>query len=136
VEIVTQILSKAQVEAELDALPAQLRRRGFDRVEAMFGIGVCDDQDVLWQWHAIDLSDLPAFIASSIEAAYFEPASSDLWIRTLDEAIEFRFCHESDVHLSASDAVAAEVECEWRQRGYTGYRKVDDEWQRFEGAGA
>ena len=136
VEVVTQVLSKAQVEWELEALPAQLRERGVDRVEAMYGIGACDDQDVLWQWHAVDLSDLPAFIASSIEAGYFRPASSDLFIRTPDESIEFHFCHESDVHLIAAEPIAAEIEREWRERGYSGHRKVDDQWQPFEGAGA
>ena len=136
VEIVTEVLSRAQVEAELKALPAQLRKPGVDHVEAMYGIGACDDQDVLWQWHAVDLPDLPAFVASSIEAGYFRPASSDLFIRTPDEAIEFHFCHESDVHLSAPDAIAGEVEREWRQRGYSGHRKVGGEWQRFEAAGA
>jgi hypothetical protein len=136
VEITSGILSHEQVDAELETLPTLLSERGVERAEAMYGIGACDDQDVLWQWHAIDLSDLSAFIASSIEAGYFRPAASDLWVRTPDQTIEVRFCHESDVQLTAPEAIADEVALEWRERGYSGYRKVDGQWRPFEAAGA
>ena len=129
VEMTSGILTVEQVKEELSAAPALLRSHGFERVTAFFGFGSLGDIDQLWKDHHLATSDLLAFAAEGEARGLFEPGLSDLYIKSQDGETTLQFCHDRDIHLASSNAAfVLAMEKRWKANGFSGYRKVGEEW--------
>jgi len=120
-EILTYPLDRPSLEAELAFLVQHFRTLGYDRCTAFFGHawGERYPQD---PWTPVDLP-LEALVAevSRIEAAGFGAlGDDDLFITLAAFPLEFRFCNDSDIHLSFEEPsdIAEVFYQRWRGRGY------------------
>lgn len=107
-EYVSAKLTKTQVREYLAKLPSLLAALGHRECDVSYG-WQCDlPVDALWCDHRISVDSLSAFIESSVEQEIFNPGSSELFVESPDSSLSVKFCHESDVHVTAEgDAATA-----------------------------
>ena len=103
-ELTTRILTKAEVDAILKALPAFLFRLwGNSVVTVLYGTRCNIHNDLQHVPMGVGISWLARFLSESERQDIFVPGASDLFIRDEQERVEILFCHEADIHISGSD---------------------------------
>lgn len=150
-EIVTEELNASRLESELPRVIEWLDRNGVHQLYVKFGVGSVVPPERLWTPIPVTVEDLNAFVRQAISEGSFAFGKTDLHIydaatfvktsdrtfRTEYPALQFTFCHESDMHFrSENHALVEDVKREWLARGYGGYESTTDDqprsWVRFE----
>jgi hypothetical protein len=104
-EQVSPQLTDAQILELLRALPTTLTDLlGSERVEAMYGWGANLHIDLCWKPMEVGTAWLDRFIRESLNPSIIVPGQSDFIFTVRGGALEIRFCHESDVHVSGTDS--------------------------------
>jgi hypothetical protein len=117
-EIETRPLTIEELQARIPEIERFLLDWGYDRVNATFGYGSKLPMNKLWIPTEIDTSSIGAFVESAVRKGIFEVGHSDLHIEDRQETLEFRLCHESDIHFESSNQGFVEkVITLWRGRG-------------------
>lgn len=105
-EYVSAKLTKSQVLEYLTRLPSLLAALGYRECDVSYG-WLCDlPVDALWCDHRISVDALSTFIGSAVDQEIFNPGGSELFIESTDSSVSVKFCHESDVHVTAEEGVA------------------------------
>jgi hypothetical protein len=73
-------------------------------VTAEYGFGSGIHPDLTYVSMRIGVGWLDRFFRESVEQRIFIPGSSDMYVRAPDKQLTVQFCHEGDLHVSASDA--------------------------------
>ena len=120
-EILTYPLERPSLEAELAFLAEYFRALGSDHCAAFFG-HAWGERYPEGGWTAVDLPlESPVAEVSRVEASGFgQLGDDDLFITIPPFLVEFRFCNDSDIHLSfehASDITEAFYQ-RWRDLGF------------------
>ena len=100
-EILTYPIDRPSLEAELAFLAEHFRGLGCDSCTAFFGHawGEHYPQDP-WTAVALPLEALVAEVSRIEEAGFGALGNDDLFITIAPFPLEFRFCNDSDIHLS------------------------------------
>jgi hypothetical protein len=126
-ELVSGLLNAKQLLAEVPEIVDLLRSAGVEEAIVVFGWGSKLSADQLWGENRVRVDDLPAFVQSGADAGTFVPGAADLIIRDSAQILEFRLCHESDIHLVTDDeAILDRTTQRWAERGYGGHKSVPD----------
>lgn len=106
-EYVSAVLDREEILAYLVKLPSLLNAQGCRECEVSFGWQAELPVDELWKPHRLTLDALPGFTESAMERGIYVPGQSDFFLELPDRELEVRFCHESDIHVIATEDVAA-----------------------------
>ena len=121
-EILTAPLASDALEAELAFVVAHFQSLGVERCTVLFGFA-WGERFPEPGWTALDLSldALITEVARAEAAGFGELGSDDLFITFPSQGLEFRFCNDSDIHLTFTDpTAAAEVFFQrWAALGYS-----------------
>jgi hypothetical protein len=137
-EVRTDPLSVEQMRDSVPEIIAFLLSAGYAEINVMYG-WACED-DKMWQEKSIPTSELSRFIEDAIAENIFKFGWSDLHIEDLQDTLEFKFCHESDIHFSSDhEELVKQVIAQWQRKGLTLYvspgpRKsaLRTEWKRLD----
>lgn len=111
--IYTRILSTGEVEVVLKGLPDLLWEVAGDCIlTAEYGTECNIHNDLQYMPMQVGTTWLGSFLAESIEQRIFIPGKSDLSVMTPAGGLTVLFCHESDIHLSGSNAALIEKVCQ------------------------
>lgn len=103
-ERVSRQLTEAECLDLLRALPTTLANLlGSEIVEAMYGWGANLHIDLCWKPMGVGTAWLDRFIRESLNPTIIVPGGSDFIFTVRGGALEIRFCHESDLHVSGTD---------------------------------
>ena len=102
-KIVTRPLTVEELLVRIPEIQRLLLDWGYDRVNVTFGWETKLPMNQLWIPTEIDTSSLGAFIDNAVQKGIFEFGRSDLHIEDRQEELEFRLCHESDIHFESID---------------------------------
>jgi hypothetical protein len=118
VEIVTQQLDKAPLEAQLHLVAELCAAFDPSGVNVSYGWACELNIDELYTDHLIESHRLLDFIDESIRQRVFTLGQSDLHVHGARIDFSFRLCHESDVHFESSDmALVNRVLSAWKTAG-------------------
>ena len=140
-EIVTlPSLTPEDIRNEVAHIIGWLRERNLTELEMMHGVG-CGSTGAEWLTAKVALENLDELIAQSESEGLFRPSRSDLWIMTQEHdidnnpKIQFRLCHEADIHVVSADAELLDVvKAHWLENGWRGYQGTGGkgcEWTAF-----
>jgi hypothetical protein len=117
-QVKTRPLTVEELRARIPEIQHLLLGWGHDRVSVTFGYGTKLPMDQLWIPKEIDTSSIGAFVDGAVRKGIFEVGGSDLHIEDRQETLEFRLCHESDIHFESTDqGLVEQVITFWRGRG-------------------
>jgi hypothetical protein len=117
-QVRTKPLAIEALQARIPEIQHLLLNWGYDRINVTFGYGSKLPMNQLWVPTEIDTSSLGAFIGDASRKGIFELGQSDLHIEDRQETLEFRLCHESDIHFESIDqGLVEQVITLWRGRG-------------------
>src|SRR6266571_4069447 len=102
-QVRTGQLTADQLQPLVAEIQRLLRDWGYDRVKVTFGHGCSLPVDQLWQPREINAIELQSFIEASIRNGVFRFGRCDLHIEDREETLEFRLCHESDIHFESTE---------------------------------
>ena len=96
--------------------------------------------DQLWRPTEIGTLELDVFVRHSEQEGIFKFGRCDLHIEDQHKKLEFRLCHESDIHFeSAERPLVDQVIALWQSKGFTLYvspgpkgSTLRGEWQRID----
>lgn len=133
-EQVSRQLTEAECLELLRALPSVLANLlGSEIIEAMYGWDANLHIDLCWKPMEVGTAWLDRFIRESLNPAIIVPGKSDFIFIVRGGALEIRFCHESDLHVSGTDlelisrllAIAPFSEAEFKLHTTSGAGTVD-----------
>jgi hypothetical protein len=138
-EVRTEPLSLDELRGSAPEMTESLRSTGHNSVDVTYGFGCNLPVDELWRPARIDSMQLATFIERSVEEGVFEFGAGDLHIEDPQGTLEFRLCHESDIHFGSDDPKLVELVINlWKQNGRVLYvspgpRKsaAQKEWERI-----
>jgi hypothetical protein len=123
VELVTVMLSKEQLLGQIPEISAIFMSLGVDMLFVEYGWGADLPQDELWKEISVPTDQLGIFVESSIAKRFFTPGVADLHISDENKIVQFKLCHEADIHLTTQDqTVLNRVAHEWTKEGIQGYK--------------
>jgi hypothetical protein len=119
-EIVTHTITQAQVRDELKFLVNYFKGDEFKSCQVLFGYpwGLEYYSGDEWKYEEVELQNLLAKIQELEKANLGEIGLDDIFIKIND--LEFRFCHDLDIHLSFIQ-VTPDVEnffSHWKDLGF------------------
>jgi hypothetical protein len=118
----TEPLDVARLRARVPEIAQLLNDWRFERVDATYGYGCNLPMNQLWQATEIDAMHLDAFVTDGVRSGIIKIGSCDLHIEDREKTIEFRICHESDVHFeSTNKGLVDQVVKLWLGEGFTVY---------------
>ena len=121
-ELRTEPIAPERIAALVPEIVQLLRGWGIDNVTVTYGYECKLPEDELWQPKKMRVEEVEAFINKSVAVGIFRFGECDLHIEDLDRTLEFRLCHESDVHFeSVNAALVAQVAAHWHREGLTLY---------------
>ena len=102
-EFVTSRIEQKALLLHIDKIVGILLGMGFRKVDAEYGWGCNLPEDARWKRHPVSLDSLNEFVMGAAAAGVFRPGSSDLFIVDSEAQFHILICHESDIHLRATD---------------------------------
>ena len=122
-EILTYPIEAAEIREELLFVLEYFRARGHSSCEVLFGWAWGNDYYPTdeWAYRTCDLGSVLPEVERAEQAGWGKLGQDDLYLKfpTLD--LEFRFCNDSDLHISfdqASDVVES-FYSRWKARGFS-----------------
>ena len=102
-EIVTRILERPQILEELAFLAEYFESKGEDSCELLFGFAWGNEYYPAneWPYEAVKLKQLSEKVADVEQSGIGRLSSDDLFVKVRN--LEFKFCHESDIHISYAE---------------------------------
>jgi len=82
----------------------------------MFGWDSNLDMNDMWQDMPVPLKDVVEFVLAAERAGTVTIGKSDIFVS--GAGLKFTLCHESDVHIEATAAVAQEFFDRWKDKAY------------------
>ncbi len=133
IESNTGYLDTEQLDAKVLAIVDDFRGFGIGTVYVTFGFGCRLDKLVQWDEVPVCTSELPRFLDDFAAEETFELGEADLHIR--GGGVEFRLCHEHDVHCSGDgNPLILSVRRRWaRDYPKSWDRTSGGEWRRLTG---
>lgn len=140
VEIRTESLSPNQLASSVPEIAGLLRSWGHDSVTVTYGYGCKAPTEELWQPQEIQTERLPAFVERSVHTGTLLLGRCDLHVEDREKTLEFRLCHESDMHFESVDqSLVDKIEALWLQKGMTLFvsagpkgSALPKEWKRID----
>lgn len=133
-EILTYPLEPEQVRAELNHVVQYLISQGFESCEVEFGFAWGNEYYTGKEWGAValELSMLPDEVARVESLGYGclgGLGQNDLYIAVPGLPLKFRFCNDSDIHISLDGPhyIAEALYERWRRLGYRPAEWMDSE---------
>jgi hypothetical protein len=121
-EIRTNILIPAQIEAEIDEFVTFLNTKGINDLTVMYGWACNLNYKELYQKIPLATEKLKQFIVQSIENGVYKIGQCDLFIQTNQDELEFVLCHEADIHFKTTNALLVqEMKSNWQAKDYQWY---------------
>jgi hypothetical protein len=138
-EVCTEPLSIDQLRESLSEMTEFLLSVGHNHVSVTYGWGCNLPADQLWLPAQIDTAQLESFVQQSVRNGVFVFGCSDLHIEDPQKTLEFRLCHESDIHFGSDDPRLLELVINlFKQKGRTLYSSpgprgsaARKEWKRI-----
>ncbi|HVS40288.1 MAG TPA: hypothetical protein VMS17_32320 [Gemmataceae bacterium] len=132
VEVCTGRLTLDQFDAEVLAVVDDLCAFGYEKVHVTCGFG-CNG-DSLSQWREVPLpaAGLADYVAELERRGVYELGETDLFVSAA--GVEFRLCHEGDIHCAArADCpLLCSVRRRWRRAYYHSWeRRHNGRWRRL-----
>ena len=133
VELSTGYLDLEQLDTEIINIVDDLLAFGVEIAYVTFGFGCERDMVVQWEEISVPIRALIEFVANSESQGTFDLGEADLHIRA--DAIEFRLCHERDVHCSGEECtLLAAVRIRWaREYEHSCEQRSGGVWRRLNG---
>jgi len=120
VELVTGSLNNATLLGCVPDIAAWYLLFGMECLVVEYGWG--SDQQKLWTAIDVNVEGLTQFVARSVDEGGFVPGSSDLLISDRLKTLQFRLCHESDIHVESDNLAAMQlIERQWSIKGIQVY---------------
>ena len=117
-EVRTEPLANDRIPEFVPEITRTLGSWGHTRIKVTHGFGCNLPIDRLWQAIEIATPQLAFFIERSLREGTFRYGRCDLHIEDLQETLEFKLCHESDVHFASTDPnLVEQVITLWRRDG-------------------
>jgi len=101
-EITTRSLSNASIWEELSFVSKSMQKLGHDRCLVLFGFAWGDEyyESNVWKEEEIPFANLVEKVKHVRQSGIGNLGWDDLFLRIPDPRMEFRFCNDSDIHLS------------------------------------
>lgn len=101
-EILTSPIDNEQIYNELVYLVKYFHQRGVDTCEVQFGHAWGNDYYSGSEWRVVKiaLTDLPREIDRAAELGWGGLGGNDLFVTISPDRLAFRFCNDSDIHLT------------------------------------
>jgi hypothetical protein len=121
-EILTYPISKEQMKEELRYCAQHFRALGYDNCEVLFGSSWGNNYYATSEWSFVEFQVLRLVEeVARVEALGFgRLGSDDLFIRLPSRELEFRFCNDSDIHISFDEPneITEVFYQRWKSRGF------------------
>jgi hypothetical protein len=121
-EVRTEPLPVEQLRGNIPDIISFLLSLGYERVTVTYGFGCNLPIDRLWKPVETHTGQLSAYIERSEQEGVFQLGRCDLHIEDAQNTLEFRLCHESDIHFASTDRTLVEQAIAlWQKRGLVLY---------------
>jgi hypothetical protein len=121
-EILTYPISPEQMKVELVFFAEHVRDLGHADCEILFGFpwGVKYYPSNRWEYERIAFESLVAKVAEVEASGIGHLGRNDLVVKIPGLEVQFRFCHDSDIHLvyESSAELAETFYQRWKSRGF------------------
>ena len=121
-EIVTHEIPKAAMWEELTHLASRLAELGQEQCDVLFGFAWGNDYYPTSKWNDVRLAvaDLIKEVQRVEAAKYGKLGDDDLIVRISALGLEFKFCNDSDIHISFAEPsdITASFYSRWMRLGY------------------
>ncbi|HTA70439.1 MAG TPA: hypothetical protein VK776_19260 [Bryobacteraceae bacterium] len=139
-EVRTEPLNETQLALLVTDIAHLLQSWGYTSVTVTLGFGCNLPPEQLWRRREIEAKQIAAFVERSAEDGVFQFGRCDLHIEDKQATLEFRICHESDIHFESIDPSQVTKVLElWLQQGMTLYlsagpkgNALPKEWKRID----
>ena len=122
-EIVTHHIDSSQMKEELAFLTEYFIGKGFEACELLFGSawGMDYYDTNQWDYEKVPLTKLVEKVEAVEASGLGHLGSDDLFIKLQGYPFEFRFCHESDLHISFDEPgdIPEFFYERWKSRGFS-----------------
>ena len=122
-EILTYPMEPDQIRQELTYLADYLQKHGHAHCSVLFGHewGISYYGNNHWDYEELRTADLTQRILTVESSGIGKIGADDLLITVPDLAAEFKFCHESDIHISFEEPseIIEHFYSRWKTLGYS-----------------
>lgn len=121
-EIITYPINSVQMKDELSFLAEYFQKVGYEYCEVLFGFAWGNEyyDSAKWEYEKIPLNKLVEKVIGVETNGFGEIGTDDLFIKVQGLLLEFRFCNDSDIHLSfdVSGEISEYFYNRWKSLGY------------------
>src|SRR5271165_4754979 len=98
-EVRTEPFAVRELQESIPGISRFLQSWGCDRLACSYGFACNLPMDELWHPIEVDTVQIESFIQDSVKLGVFTFGQCDLHIEYPQNTLEFRICHESDIHF-------------------------------------
>ena len=122
-EILTYPLSKEQIDKELAFFAQYFIESGHKEFEILFGYAWGNEyyDTNEWNYETIEIEQLVNKVTSLEAKGFGVLGCDDLFIKIPGQSFDFRFCNDSDIHISfkESNSIIEDFYNRWKALGYS-----------------